>query len=451
MFPDTKSCDVTIVGGGFAGLAAALRLHRAGAKIRLIEKRPFFGGRAYSFRDKVTGETLDNGQHLLMGCYHETMKFLEDLGTLDRLHIQENLEISFAEDAKNFHQLRCPNLPAPFHLAVGLMRFKGLNWRDKLQMIKLMRFSKKVASNGDHLDEVSIRTLLQNTQQTEDAIQKFWEPLGLGALNESIELASAQLFTEVVRRALLSKKSDSNLALSSVGLSDLYATPAQEYFQKQEVPLSFQTQILKISREGDDYLLHADSGEIFKSKAVLLAVPPNALAKLLSLSSADFSEWLPQLMRFQSSPIVSINLWIEDFQPSDTMVGLIGSPIHWLFNKAKVLVQEKVTHVTLVVSGAVELANRKKEELVALALQELQRYYPEIRGKRLLHAQLVKEFDATFGTRLGLCRYRPTAATKWEGLYLAGDWTDTGLPATIESAVLSGHRAADLILRTTGH
>ncbi len=442
----SNTSEITIVGGGFAGLAAALRLHKAGAKIHLIEKRPFFGGRAYSFKDKATGETLDNGQHLLMGCYHETLKFLRDLGTLDKLHIQDNLTLSFAEDAETFHQLRCPNLPAPLHLALGLLKFKGLKFRDKFKMLGLMKLAKKSKSNGQDLDELSVLELLKVTGQTPDTIRKFWEPLGLGALNESIEFASAQLFTEILRRALLSKKSDSNLALSTVGLSELFATPAQEFFKKHGVPISFQTQVEKIEKSGTGFLLRTNCGTAFQTQLLLLAVPPNALGKILKSSGPSFENLVAGIHRFEGTPIVSINLWFEGFLPQETFVGLIDSPIHWLFNKAKILTDEKVSHLTLVVSGAQDLAQQSKEELIQLALQELQKYYPQIRGRKLRHAQVVKELEATFSGRLGLNRFRPDSASSVPGLYLAGDWTNTGLPGTIESAVMSGHRAAEEIL-----
>lgn len=442
--PEIK--DVTIVGGGFAGLAAALRLERAGCSIQIVEKRPFFGGRAYSFRDKTSGETLDNGQHLLMGCYHETMDFLRDLGTLPKLEIQSNLNLSFAHLPRRFHRLSCPNLPAPLHLGVGLTTFSGLKLGDKWRMARLLSRLKKVSNNGVDLDRISVREFLERQGQSPESIQNFWEPIGLGALNESLELASAKLFVEVLRRALLSTKRDSSLAISAVGLSDLYASPAQKYFSEKQIPMYFQTLVTGISRNGPTFDISTDQAGTLKSRAIILAVPPPALSKMLAVT--EFSALTAGLERFQSSAIISINLWIEGFQPSQTLVGLIGSPLHWLFNKAKIMKDEKSSHVTLVISGANALAAESKEKLVTMAQAELEKFFPEIHGKKLLHSQVVKELDATYGTRVGLNSWRPPAVTQWPGLWLAGDWTDTGLPATIESAVLSGHRAADAYLQS---
>lgn len=439
--------DVLIVGGGFAGLAAALRLHRAGAKIRLVEKRPFFGGRAYSVKEPKTGETLDNGQHLMMGCYHETISFLRDLGTIDRLEIQKNLSVGFAEDARHFYELNCPNLPAPLHLAWGLLSYRGLAWPDKKAMLRLMQLSKKTQNGqAEKLDELSVRDLLTQTGQTQAAVEKFWEPVALATLNESLDLASARLFVEVLRRGLLSKKSDSNLAIARVGLSELYANPMRDYLERNQVPVSFNAQATRISREHNQFLLETNTGERWSSDKLLLAVPPNALAKLLAASDPEFQGLVPELGRFGSAPIVSINLWFEDFHPRQRMLGLVNSPIHWVFDKTQILTGEKSSHLTLVVSGAHALAQENKDNLVKLALAELQRFFPELEGKRLVHSQVVKELEATFSAQRGLNRYRPATRTRLPGFFLAGDWTDTGLPATIESAVLSGHRAADAIL-----
>lgn len=441
--------DVLIVGGGFAGLAAALRLQRAGAKVGLVEKRAFFGGRAYSFKEPKTGETLDNGQHLMMGCYHETLAFLRDLGTLDRLEIQKTLNVGFAEDARRVYELKCPNLPAPLHLAWGLLSYRGLAWPDKKAMLALMRLSKK-ARNGraEELDELSVRELLARTGQTKDAVEKFWEPVALATLNESLDLASARLFVEVLRRGLLSKKSDSNLAIARVGLSQLYADPMRDFLERRGAPLAFNAQATRLSREGAGFLVETNTGARLSAQRLILAVPPNALAKLLAASEAEFQGLVPELSRFGSAPIVSINLWFEDFHPRQRMLGLVNSPIHWVFDKAKILTGEKSSHLTLVISGAHALAQESKDNLVKLAVAELQRFFPELEGKRLLHSQVVKELEATFSAQRGLNRYRPATRTRLPGLYLAGDWTDTGLPATIESAVLSGHRAAAEILES---
>ncbi len=445
MPPQKIQKEIAIIGGGFAGLSAALRLHRAGAKFVLIEKRPFFGGRAYSFKEPKTGEIVDNGQHLLMGCYHETMKFLREVGTGAQLDFQKNLKVSFAED-QNLHQLSCPNLPAPLHLAWGLIKFKGLMWKDKAGLLKLKRLSLGNTGNGNGWDHRSVLDFLNEGKQSSYAIEKFWEPFALAILNESLDIASADLFREVLKRSLFSNKMDSTLILSKVGLSDLYATPLTEYFQKNEVPCLFNTQVMKVEKENGSFQIQTQNQTI-EAEKILFATTPNALDKILEGSGGILPQLKKDLPKFGTSPIVSINLWIRNFSPPDRMIGLIKSQMHWLFDKGQIFPQRGSTHLTLVVSGAHRLAQESKEALVKLAIEELRRFFPEIDPDAVEHSQVVKELEATFSAKMGLAKFRPSAKSETEGIYLAGDWTDTGLPATIEGAVISGHRAANLILQ----
>lgn len=441
-----QKTDVAVIGGGFAGLSAALKLHRNGAKISLFEKRPFFGGRAYSFTEPRTGEVVDNGQHLLMGAYHETFAFLKELGTFDRLQFQKGLEVSFAQEAKPFRTLKCPNLPAPLHLAWGLLRFKALSFGDKRRMAKLIQFCKKPFQNGQALDDWSLSQLLKKTDQSPQAIRLFWEPLALATLNEPLDWASAELFVEVLKQGLLSKKTDSNLVLPKVGFSELYARPAQDRFEKDNVPLHFNTQVRALRKSGMGWQIQTQQDETYFADHILLAVPPNALKKILPESDPQLFPLGEHLDKFISSPIVSINLWYEGFHPQHTFLGLIDSPIHWIFNKSKIYGHGAGSYVSLVVSGAYDLAQKNKEALIQLAVEELKRFYPELRDRTLHHAQVIKENEATFSGRLGLKPYRPDPTTVVRGVYLAGDWANTGLPATIESAVRSGHQAAETIM-----
>lgn len=438
--------QVTVIGGGFAGLAAAVALERAGVRLELVEKRPFFGGRAYSFREPQTGSRVDNGQHLLMGAYHETFTFLRRLGTLDLLDFQPSLEVSFAHSAEKMDTLRCPNWPAPLHLGWGLMRYRGLGWKDKWRMNRILQLAKQTRDNGKSWDEKSVLQLMQHTGQTPRAVKGFWEPLGLATLNEPLDLASAELFMEVLRQGLLKTKNDSRLVFPKVGFSELYAEPAEEYFRERDIPLHFQSQIEGIVKEGQHWILHIRGGTALRSEKILFAVPPNALLRILENSDGELEPLKENLDQFKSSPIISINLWFKNFNPPHAFLGMIDSPLHWMFNKAKIFGGERTPYVSLVVSGAYDLAQKNKRQLVELAVAELRRFYPEVQNQEPLHSQVIKENEATFSGRLGLQVHRPPARTSVPGIYLAGDWTQTSLPATIESAVTSGHLAAKAIL-----
>lgn len=467
MNSSSKKTDLTIIGGGFAGLAAALRLHHAGVKIQIIEKRPFFGGRAYSFREPKTGATVDNGQHLLMGAYHETFAFLRSLGTLGKLDFQDKLQVSYAFKKEGVKKLSCPQLPAPLHLGFGLLGFEGLKFKDKWGMGRLIRFCQQQSQNhnghgGDDrpvaptesLDELTLTQLLQETRQTPESIRVFWEPLVLATLNEPLSQASSEMFFNVLRLGFLSKRKDSRLVFPKVGFSELYGKPAAELLQKADVPIHFQTQIESLEKvsagERSHWNIRTSGGKQLKSERILLAVPPDALTKILKNSPSLIPEIQDGLSQFQPAPIVSINLWYKDFSPRESFVGLLDSPLHWMFHKAKIFKNEGTpgaeNYLSVVVSGAYDLAGQDKAHLVDLTKRELEHFYPELKGKELLHSQVIKEHGATFSGRVGLKKYRPQSKTKVPGLYLAGDWTATDLPATIESAVKSGHQAAEAII-----
>lgn len=440
--------DVLIVGGGFAGLAAALKLQRAGAAVQIAEKRPFFGGRAYSFTEPKTGQTVDNGQHLLMGAYHHTFEFLKGLGTLHHLDFQKGLSVSFAEGAEQFSHLRCPNWPAPWHLAWGLLKFKGMKFSDKRAMARLIRFVKKLNGKSAELDHWTVTQLMERTGQSPRAVKMFWEPVGLATLNEPLDLASAALFAEVLKQGLLNKTEDSNLVLPKVGFSELYATPAEKWLREKNVPIYFQTQGVALQREGSLWILKTQDGKELRAENILLALPPNALAKLLEASDASLQSLSKNLNAFQPSPIVSVNLWFENFNPPESFMGLVDSPLHWFFNKARIFGSSAGNYVSLVVSGAYGFSENSKSQLVQLATEELRRFYPELKDRQPIHSQVIKENEATFSGRSGLMEYRPSVKTPVPGIFLAGDWVDTGLPATIESAVKSGHLASAAILQS---
>ena len=446
---NTTIPDLTIVGGGFAGLAAALRLQKAGVKIRLVEKRPFFGGRAYSFKDSKSGEWVDNGQHLLMGAYRETLDFLRELGTLDSLDIQSKLRVTMISPGAA-HTLDCPKLPAPFHLAAALFKMKGLGFKDKLRMLGLVRACQSSESSAD-LDGVSVAEFLSQHGQTEAATRILWEPITLATLNEPLSQASARLFKEVLKLSLLSSNTfDSRMILPKLSFQELYIEPAQKYLQERGVSILFQKQLMAIEKNPGYFVLHLNNGESIKSKKVLLAMPPDALKKVLQVSGDALNHY-PQLDCFQSSPIISINLWFEKpLEKSrgfidEKFVGLINSPIHWIFDKS-LMSGSQTPYLSMVISGAYDLARASKEQLLELALKELRVFYPYFKEMRTTHSQVIKEYNATYSGRLGLDRYRPAVTSAVEGLYLAGDWIHTELPATIESAVRSGNRAAEAIL-----
>jgi hydroxysqualene dehydroxylase len=226
---------VLIIGGGFAGLAAAVDLAEAGRRVLLLERRSFLGGRAYSFTDKTTGDTIDNGQHLMMGCYHRTFRFLEKIGSLDKLKFQPNPQVDFLQEEANGSVTRasfkCPRLPAPLHLLGGLARLKTIGWGDRLRALGVGLAVRMLDGHRDRLAEITVREWLDSLGQSERIQLRFWGPMALATLNEAPEVASADMFARVIELGFLRTKSDSAMVISRVGLSDLYTRQAQGFIE----------------------------------------------------------------------------------------------------------------------------------------------------------------------------------------------------------------------------
>src|SRR5262249_47403037 len=220
-----QNMNVLIIGGGFAGLAAGVDLAEAGKQVLLIERRSFLGGRAYSFKDKVTGDTVDNGQHLMMGCYHSTLGFLNKIGAAGKLKFQANPQVDFLlEDADqhiNHTSFRCPSLPAPLHLLAGLASLGSIGWRDRLGALRVGLELKRMNGDRDRLADITVREWLNNLGQSARIQSRFWDIMARATLNESPAVASADMFARVIDQGFLHTKRGSTVVVWRVGLSGL--------------------------------------------------------------------------------------------------------------------------------------------------------------------------------------------------------------------------------------
>ncbi len=438
------SKKIAIIGGGFAGLTAAVDLAEKGFLVELFERRPILGGRAYSVKDSHTGDPIDNGQHLMMGCYHETLRFLKTIGTSHLAEPQKQMEVDFA-DEKNIYSLKAPNIPAPFHLLIGLGRLKTLNLSEKWALLRFMQRVRNLNSNDlKSLDFISCQQWLTLGKQNQNLIDKFWEPLILATLNEAPQIASAQMLAVVLQEALLKTRDDSRMIFSKVGLSDLYTQAASEFIEKHngKIHLRCGLNSLKISENKIEKIILED-GSSASFDGYIVAIPPDNFLNLLE-ENCKSHDFFNRFSQYEFTPIFGLNLWFDQEILDSNFVGLLHSPIHWVFNKSKIL--GKSSHyVSLVMSAAYPLKELSSEEILQLALKELHRCLPKSKKAKLLHHRLLKEMKATPSFGIGSEKLRPLAETPVSNLYLAGDWTATGLPATIEGAVKSGYRAAEAI------
>ena len=434
--------DVIVIGGGFAGLSAATALAERGVRVLVLEARPSLGGRATAFTDPATGERVDNGQHVLVGAYRETFAFLRRLGTEGDVHLQRNLTIEIIDRAGQRSRLACPALPAPLHLVAGAMRWNAISWRDRLALRGLRRVIGRASSpkSPTHASE-NVRQWLVRHGQTPRLIELLWEPLAVAALNQSIDEASGEVFGGVVSRMFTSDRRDCALGLPRKALDDLYANPAREFVEHAggEVRTNAPARVAV----DDGPAVHVRD-EVLTARAVICAVAWYALPALFIDRPASLAPIITAAEATASSPIVTVNLWFDRPVTGDAFVGLPGRAMQWVFDK-QALFGDESSHLSLVSSGATSLVVRENREIIDLALEELREALPAARGANLRRAVVVREKRATFSVAPGQ-PVRPPTETPVPGLFLAGDWVDTGLPATIESAVVSGHRAANAVL-----
>jgi squalene-associated FAD-dependent desaturase len=440
------SSEILIIGGGFAGLAAAVELARQGRRVRLLEQKPYLGGRARSFLDPTSGAVVDNGQHLIMGCYRATIRFLETIGTLDRIRFQPRLSLQFLEKDGRRTQLHAASLPAPWHLLAGVLRSRSFSLHEKFEVLRLGRRLDSAGAPGDAAGNQSVEAWLSRHGQSESLRRNFWDLLCIAAMNEDPRVASAALFARVLRLALFTSPEDSRLGIVRVGLSDCYTQAAAQYIEARggTIECGCNVTSLRVS-DGACRGVVLAGGETLEAAMVISAVPWHQLALLLPRDLFGSEPFFGAPLALRPAPIISINLWFDRPVTDLEFAGLRGTTIQWLFNKGKILGSSQ-NYLSLVLSGAHQHIARSKEELAEMALRELRELLPETRAARLEHSLVIKERFATFSPSWEAEQVRPQARTPVRGLVLAGDWTATGLPATIEGAVQSGYTAAQEVL-----
>jgi squalene-associated FAD-dependent desaturase len=435
---------VVIIGGGFAGLAAAVDLSEDGSDVVLLERRKHLGGRAYSFLDANTGDVVDNGQHLFMSCYRNTISFLSKIGTLDSLQFQPAPRVDFLDRENGFTSFICPPLPAPLHAIGAIFRLGGLTLGDKLRALNVGR---ALGKKNKRPEDETVSGWLQALGQSQRIRDRFWNPMTIATLNESPDVASAKMLGRVLEQSFGGGFADSRLGLSAVGLSQLYTSAARNFVESRRGQIRSAAEVHRLIIDRDLVSgCELKSGERLEADCYISAVPPSALGRILPLEARR--RYLPKLPALISSPIVSMNLWFDRPIINRVFVGLLGTRVQWLFNRDLICYSPRESnHLAIVISAAYQYVDWTREQLVELACNELHSLIPDAKNAKLLHSRVVKEREATISHTIESDQIRPGPTTPIRNFILAGDWTDTGLPATIESAVISGRRAAEIAVQ----
>jgi zeta-carotene desaturase len=446
MSADTQQKTVAIVGGGLAGLAAGCALADAGLRVTLFERRPYVGGRASSYEHPGTGEVVDNCQHVLLGCCTNLIHFYERLGVSDKIRWFD--ELTFIEPGGRASRMAPSFLPAPMHNVLAFLGAKMLNAKDKLAIARAMA---EISRGLPEDSEEDFLTWLRRNKQTEQAIDRFWKTVLVSALNEELDRVSVHYAAQVFRESFMKSAAGGRMGLPSIPLSDLYGS-AVEYIRARGGEVLLRSGVTAIAqKENRVSVTNNADGKIFDH--VILAAPFQTAASLLP-PDAVAEPIKQQLAKFESSSITGIHLWFDrEITPLPHAV-LLDRTIQWMFHKSKFHEGKENAatgnYIELVVSASKSLVQKSREEILEIATRELTEFFPVAKEAKVVKAAVIKEIYATYAILPGLDKFRPTAKTPWPHIFLAGDWTATGWPATMEGAVRSGYLSAEALMESLG-
>jgi squalene-associated FAD-dependent desaturase len=417
--------ETIVIGGGLAGLAATAALSSAGHSVKLFEARPFLGGRATSY--EIDSETIDNCQHLLLRCCVNLLDFYRRLGVEDDIAFHR--EVFFMEPGGRISTFRAGFLPAPNHFAESFLRMSFLSAGEKLDVARALRTIARERDRTD-LDRITMQEWLEEKRQPARAIERFWRQILVSTINEELDRMAAAHGFQVFLLGFLARKDSYEVGVPNVPLGRLYGEDAWKRIGQADLKMRAPIEKIVIDNGSVDHVIVA--GEELRADHYVCALPFERLSVIVPDLPID-------LTGFEHSPITGIHLWFDRPVTNLPHATLLDRTIQWMFNKSE------GRYIQLVVSASRSLETMPRADVIALALRELADFFPAVREAKLEKSHVVKEIRATFSAAPGLESRRPLSRTSIPNLFLAGDWTRSGWPATMEGAVRSGYLAAEAI------
>ena len=444
---DYRKPTVAVIGGGLAGISAGSALADAGYHVELFERRPYLGGRASSYELPGTGEVVDNCQHVLLGCCTNLIDFYRRLGVENQIRWYD--EVTFLLPDGRASALKPSWLPAPMHTGLSFMASPVLDLKDKLAISRalLALMPALPADNGENFQAWLLRH-----GQTKQSIDRFWAPVLISALNDELDQVSVHYAALVFRDSFLKSADAGRMGLPAVPLSQLYGQAAS-YIEARGGRVHLRASVDSMQADDKGVRVGVSGDEVCADYAIL-ATPFNVVNKLLP-DTPEMQPLRQQAGHFGSSPITGIHLWFDrEVTPLEHAV-LLERTIQWMFQKSKILNTrresgEAGSYLELVVSSSKTLVDKSRNEIIDLAMRELAEFFPAVREAKLTKATVIKEIHATFSPTPGSDAYRPSHISPWPRLFVAGDWTATGWPSTMEGAVRSGYGAAEALAAARG-
>jgi squalene-associated FAD-dependent desaturase len=444
---------VAIIGGGVAGIAAALPLADAGLRVQIFEKRALLGGRASSFLDHKTGERIDECQHGTMRCCTNLTDLLTRLGVNDQIRYFDTLE--FLDGDGKRASIRGSGMPAPFHTSLSFLTFRSLGLRDKIAigrgMLAILR--SQPAPQWEALD---IATWFQRMGQTERAIRRFWRPTLVSACNAELDRISCTHAFKLFRDGFLVNALAYQFGVPRVPLGTLYTEPTLAYLERRGGCVRTHTIVDEIhfTKEPEHQIaaLTLQTGETVKADYYISALQFDLLRKLLPSKVTGGVSYWEDMDRIELSPILGVNLWFDRPVDCPPALALLDRATEWVFNKNLNydLPSGQNAHLSMVISASHRYTTMSKDEVLQLVLDDVRACVPDARQANVVKSYVVRWPKATISPQPGVEALRPDQRSPISNLYVAGEWTRTGWPSTMESAARSGYRVAEYILEREG-